>query len=52
MAIYELHNINLKYKPTTHRLLRELDKSAVGLEIFHIFLSENEKSSTQKSKQG
>ena len=52
MVIYVLYNINLKYRPTTHRLLRELDKSAVWLEIFHIFLSENEKSSTQKSKQG
>ena len=52
MAIYVLHNINLKYKPTTHRLLGELDKSAIGLEVFHIFLSENEKSSIQKGKQG
>ena len=52
MAIYVFHNIDLKYKPITHRLLGELGKSAIGLEIFHIFFSEHEKSSTQKSKQG
>lgn len=37
----------MKYKPTTEKL-HGGDKSIVGLESFHTFCSENEKSSRQR----
>lgn len=48
MAVYVLHDINLKYKLTTDRLHGKGDKSIVGFGSFDVFLSENGKSSRQR----